>query len=158
MGNCTLCKIVLHAAYGDLPSGRLTLDGIRLVLVSLGCLGFVKRGDKTMFSADALGLVDASVRTVSEQLYFAVRDVKLVREQHLVRLIGLMAAPQDVHENSLAAIALCRCPDDFDPIARYVGGGALYWHPVDAWFNDVNALDPWSRELLELDVLRTLLS
>ena len=63
---------------------------------SLGCLGFVKRGDKTMFSADALGLVDASVRTVSEQLYFAARDVKLVREQHLLRLIGLMAAPQDV--------------------------------------------------------------
>ena len=112
-----------------------------------------------MFSADTVGLVDASVRTVSEQLDFAVREIKLVREQHLLRLIGLMAAPQEVHENSLAAIALCRCPDDFDPIARFVGGGSFYWHPVEARFNDVNSFEPWSRELLELGVLeRTLLS
>jgi hypothetical protein len=124
---------------------------------SLGSLGFVKGSDKTMFSEDPLGVTDASLRTLSEQLSLTATDTDLIREGHFIRLVGLLHAPEDVRENSIAVIALCRCPEDFDPIAKYIGGEALYWHPIEARFNNIDALDPWSRELLELGVLERVL-
>lgn len=117
--------------------------------VSVGCLGYVKAADRTMFSLDALGVVDASVRTMAEHLHFSLSDIKLVREAQLLKLIGVMVAPKGVYENCLAAITVCCCPTNFDPIARYQGGGALYWQPIPARFNDIDALNPWSREIVE---------
>lgn len=120
--------------------------------ISLGSLGFVRGDDRSMFSEDPFGLTEASLRTMSEQLNLTSADINRIRERRFLRLIGFLAAPPDARENSLAAIAVCSCPGDFDPISRYAGGGAIYWHPTEARFNDIEVLDPWSRELLELDL------
>jgi hypothetical protein len=121
--------------------------------LSFGCLGYIKSDDRTMFSNEATGAVDASLRTASEQLDLPAADIDVIRRKYLIRILGLLVAPEDAKENSITAIVVCDWPENLDPIARYVGGGALYWHPVEARFNDAGALDIWSREVFGLGVL-----
>src|SRR5262249_28971347 len=71
---------------------RRSSRGVRDLLgskASLGSLGFVKWGDRTMFAEDSLGLVEASLRTISEQLDLSAADINLIRQRRLLRLIGL---------------------------------------------------------------------
>jgi hypothetical protein len=138
-------------------TGRVGTDALGSK-ASLGSLGFVKYGDLTMFAEDSYDFTEALLRTVSEQLDLAPGDIGLIRERHLLRPIGLLAAPKSINENSIAAIAVCRCPEECNPIARYKGGGVLYWHPVNAQFNDPDVLDAWSQEILRLRVLEHTLS
>jgi hypothetical protein len=115
---------------------------------SLGSIGFVKARDKTMFSEDVYGIAEASLRTLSEQLELEPNDVNFIHSRRLITLMGLIVAPSQTGENSLLAVTICRCPETFDPIARYLDHGAVYWHPIESKINDWSSLDPWSRELL----------
>jgi hypothetical protein len=123
---------------------------------ALGSIGFVKENDRSMFSEEAMGFTEASLRTLAEQLDLRSSDISNIRNCNLISVLGVLAAPEELEENSVAAIMLCNCPEDFDPLARYAGGGALYWHPLNAQFNDVEIFEPWSRKLLNLGVLRNI--
>lgn len=114
---------------------------------SLGIIGFVKDQDSTMFSEDPYGLVEASLRTLCEQLDLTHQDTEFIRTGHLIRFLGFLVTPTDAHENSLAAVTVCHCPEAFDPIARYHNPKSLYWHAIHTQVNDWSVFDPWSREL-----------
>lgn len=122
--------------------------------VSLGALGYVKEGDRTLFSLDPIGLRESSLRTLTEQLDLTDADADALRGIGGLHSLGLLPAASNAHENSVAAIIVCHCPESIDPLARYDGGGSLYWHQVDAQLNDLDALDPWSRQIYDLGLLR----
>ena len=122
---------------------------------SLGSIGFVKVQDKTMFSTDSYGLLEASIRTLSEQLNLSYEQIDFIYSRRLVKVLGIMPAPADAHENSVTAVAVCRCPETFDPIDRYNDTGPMFWMSLHSKINDWASLDPWSRALLVSDVFET---
>ena len=118
----------------------------------LGSMGFVTSEDRNLFSGDVHGYEESSIRTISEQFALNSGDIGLVRRSRLIRLLALISSPDPISDNSIAAVFVCNCPKQFDPISRYVGGGSLYWHPILSGFNNLDALDPWSRKLWNLGV------
>jgi HB1, ASXL, restriction endonuclease HTH domain len=116
--------------------------------LSLGAIGFVKDQDKTMFSADRYGLLEASLRTLSDQLDLDNAESDFISSKRLLNVLGVARSPTDAGENSIVAISICHCPRTFDPISRYNDSRNLFWMSPHHRANDPASLDPWSRDLL----------
>lgn len=126
---------------------------------SLGFMSFLKAQDKTLFSHDALGIRDAALRALVEQLYLTRDIADEAWDTDALRLYGLLFTPHDQRvSNAMAAIVSYRCSPRFDPVKRFGSPGPFRWMSISAKVNDPDAFDPWSRHLLEAGLLRDVAS
>jgi hypothetical protein len=130
-------------SHGDIPS-----------TTSLGFEGFVRREDRSLFSEDDLGLIDAALRTLAESLNLPVEVLERLEP---------VRDPQDAlvifDEGKSPAVGDLMVIVTFDcsgapEVLEATGRADLYqWKSIPMKANDLGRFDRWSARILADDAL-----
>jgi hypothetical protein len=129
-----------HSPFGDPISGYS----------SAGLIDFVKREDRTLFSNDPYGLREAATRTLVEQLYLSHQELEALASPGVLQpLFFIVDVNNQKLRNAVAAVVICRCPEQFITARRFDRADGFQWHAIAARMNNLDHLDPWSQYLLQ---------
>lgn len=118
---------------------------------SLAMVGFVKRNDFNLFSADDLGIREAALRTLNEQLILpiAAQDELAAENRHPPLHLAVGPAAPQCDVSAIVAIVLYSIPDT--PLWDNILAEAkdFVWRESSFRVNDIDAFDQWSKLILE---------
>lgn len=154
---CFLRVFVILYRGDDILAGRSRSpmgDDIRGNL-SIGVSGFVKREDRSLFSEDGFGVLEAASRTLREQLQLQPHEADPSNERFA--FAGFLTISTAHHtSNPLCAVLTFRCPLERD-IGVWLDRNCN-WHDVRSQPNDLDQYDEWSRALISRSLLPSLIN
>lgn len=144
--------VVLTSENKILFRGKMTADGRGQVRPALGIVDYIRRDDRSLFSQDPVGLHEAATRAISEQLRLPYHRILELEPAFQFSEVECLITDRDGGGQEVSAILRYKAPREMQSVWL---GEHTDWEEMPLRINDIEALDPCSRFLLNHPPLLT---